>query len=410
MGQLDPQARAVAKRLAAWRERTAANEDRPVGQVLQDPPLLELAKRHPRHADALGQIRGIHPSFIKRRGAELLEAITAGLGGPADPARGKARPLGLERRAADRAGRGAAARPRDGGRPGLRADRLAQRPRADHRGGAPVGARARRAHAARAGGASSSAPTWSRCCPGASPWRSAAAAGSSCTRSTVSEPPARSTRGFSNLAADGHRRRTARPIPSCWPAPGTSTRSSTARAAPASSACSTRRSRAARSSPRPTPASSRSLDARRPARGDARARRDHGAGRPRRQLTRCCEFTTDTADPARGALLQKVQERGTTLETQLLFFELEWAALEDDQAEALLTAAPTSSSARTTCAAPAATGRTCSPSRGEGDGREEPRLERRLGAAVRRADLRGPRQRRRRGGPAGHRAQQPAQP
>ena len=47
-------------------------------------------------------------------------------------------------------------------------------------------------------------------------------------------------------------------------------------------------------------------------------------------------FTTDTADPPRGALLQKVQERGTTLETLLLFFELEWAALEDDQAEALL--------------------------------------------------------------------------
>jgi ribonuclease D len=79
VGQLDPQARAVAKRLAAWRERTASREDRPVGQVLQDPPLLELAKRHPRQMDALGQIRGIHPSFIKRRGAELFEAITAGL-------------------------------------------------------------------------------------------------------------------------------------------------------------------------------------------------------------------------------------------------------------------------------------------------------------------------------------------
>jgi oligoendopeptidase F len=48
------------------------------------------------------------------------------------------------------------------------------------------------------------------------------------------------------------------------------------------------------------------------------------------------QFTTDTADPARGALLQKVQERGTTLETQLLFFELEWAALDDAQVEALL--------------------------------------------------------------------------
>ncbi|MGH2856320.1 MAG: M3 family oligoendopeptidase, partial [Solirubrobacteraceae bacterium] len=46
-------------------------------------------------------------------------------------------------------------------------------------------------------------------------------------------------------------------------------------------------------------------------------------------------FSTDTADPARGAMLQLVQERATELETKLLFFELEWAALEDEQAEAL---------------------------------------------------------------------------
>ncbi len=85
VGQLDPQSRAVARRLAAWRERTAATEDRPVGQVLQDPPLLELAKRHPRQPGALAQIRGIHPSFIKRRGAELLEAISAGLADPPIP-------------------------------------------------------------------------------------------------------------------------------------------------------------------------------------------------------------------------------------------------------------------------------------------------------------------------------------
>jgi ribonuclease D len=89
VGQLDPQARAVAKRLAAWRERTAAREDRPIGQVLQDPPLLELAKRHPRHVDALGQIRGIHPSFIKRRAADLLEAIAAGLEDPPIPREAK---------------------------------------------------------------------------------------------------------------------------------------------------------------------------------------------------------------------------------------------------------------------------------------------------------------------------------
>src|SRR5581483_4439510 len=49
-------------------------------------------------------------------------------------------------------------------------------------------------------------------------------------------------------------------------------------------------------------------------------------------------FATDTADPARGAQLQRVQERATEVETLLLFFELEWAALDDDRAEELLAA------------------------------------------------------------------------
>ena len=47
-------------------------------------------------------------------------------------------------------------------------------------------------------------------------------------------------------------------------------------------------------------------------------------------------FATDTADPTRGAMLQLVQERATEIETKLLFFELEWAALEDARAEELL--------------------------------------------------------------------------
>src|SRR3954464_2248119 len=47
-------------------------------------------------------------------------------------------------------------------------------------------------------------------------------------------------------------------------------------------------------------------------------------------------FSLDTADPANGARLQRYQEKGTAIETKLLFFELEWAALDDDAAEALL--------------------------------------------------------------------------
>src|SRR3954451_12580452 len=49
-------------------------------------------------------------------------------------------------------------------------------------------------------------------------------------------------------------------------------------------------------------------------------------------------FATDTLDPERGALLQRVQERGTAIETKLLFFGLEWAALDDAKAEELLAA------------------------------------------------------------------------
>ena len=51
--------------------------------------------------------------------------------------------------------------------------------------------------------------------------------------------------------------------------------------------------------------------------------------------TRCCG-SRPTPPTCTRRLLQKVQERGTTLETQLLFFELEWAALDDAQAEAVL--------------------------------------------------------------------------
>jgi len=47
-------------------------------------------------------------------------------------------------------------------------------------------------------------------------------------------------------------------------------------------------------------------------------------------------FSTDTAEPANGALLQRVQEQETAIQTKLLFFELEWAALGDERAEELL--------------------------------------------------------------------------
>jgi oligoendopeptidase F len=49
-------------------------------------------------------------------------------------------------------------------------------------------------------------------------------------------------------------------------------------------------------------------------------------------------FAVDTADPATGALLARTEERATAISNELLFVELEWAALPDSHVEPLLAA------------------------------------------------------------------------
>jgi ribonuclease D len=95
IGQLDPRSRAVARALAAWRERTASDLDRPVGSIVADPALVELAKRRPSTTSALEQIRGLHPPTIKRRGDAILDAIQVGLQSapiPRDEVRARSEP------------------------------------------------------------------------------------------------------------------------------------------------------------------------------------------------------------------------------------------------------------------------------------------------------------------------------
>ena len=84
---LDARERAVAQALAGWRERTAAKEDRPVGAILRDPTVVELAKRQPTTRRDLAQIRGITPDVVRRRGDDVMAAIEVGL---------KAEPIHLE--------------------------------------------------------------------------------------------------------------------------------------------------------------------------------------------------------------------------------------------------------------------------------------------------------------------------
>ena len=147
---LDSRSRAVARELAAWRERTAERENRPVGAVVRDPTVVELAKRTPASRKELAQIRGVNPDVVRRRGDDMLAAIERGRA--AEPLRlDEAERLGdgAAGRTGDRARRGARASPGAGGRPRLRADRRPRRPRADRGRRPPRRARAGRPHAAR---------------------------------------------------------------------------------------------------------------------------------------------------------------------------------------------------------------------------------------------------------------------
>ncbi len=49
-------------------------------------------------------------------------------------------------------------------------------------------------------------------------------------------------------------------------------------------------------------------------------------------------YSLDTADPERGARMQKARELGAAIETQLLFFDLEWNLVPDERAGELLEA------------------------------------------------------------------------
>lgn len=82
VNQLRPRELAVARELAAWRERTAEAEDRTTSAVVGDVQLLELARRGPADRRGLRDIRGLYGRTVQRRGDEILAAITRGRDAP----------------------------------------------------------------------------------------------------------------------------------------------------------------------------------------------------------------------------------------------------------------------------------------------------------------------------------------
>jgi ribonuclease D len=86
---LDPAQRAVARELVAWREATAREQDRPASSILQDAPLVEIAKRRPQSTERLGQIRGLHEGTLRRRGRDIVDAVRRGREQPPIPVEGE---------------------------------------------------------------------------------------------------------------------------------------------------------------------------------------------------------------------------------------------------------------------------------------------------------------------------------
>jgi ribonuclease D len=71
---LDAAAFTAVVALAAWRQRTAMALDRPLGQVLNDRALIDLARQRPRTAEAARAVKGLSP-FGRQRAAEIVAAI-----------------------------------------------------------------------------------------------------------------------------------------------------------------------------------------------------------------------------------------------------------------------------------------------------------------------------------------------
>jgi ribonuclease D len=81
LGRMKPAEQAIARAVAAWRERRAIASDKPRGWILSDEALYSLATLAPATAAELEQVRGLPPAVIRKRGEELLEAIAAARSG-----------------------------------------------------------------------------------------------------------------------------------------------------------------------------------------------------------------------------------------------------------------------------------------------------------------------------------------
>lgn len=90
---LDEARRALAQRLAAWREERAMARNLPRGWIVSDTSLREIILRVPRTPEALAALPEIQPGFVKRGGEEILGIVeAAGIPDPPPPLPRRPRP------------------------------------------------------------------------------------------------------------------------------------------------------------------------------------------------------------------------------------------------------------------------------------------------------------------------------
>jgi ribonuclease D len=84
MPRLAPAAQQAAAALAAWRERTAQERNRPRKWILDDDALYRLAERRPQTRAEIEQLQVLPPKTMDRHGAALL-AVIAGVARDGEP-------------------------------------------------------------------------------------------------------------------------------------------------------------------------------------------------------------------------------------------------------------------------------------------------------------------------------------
>ncbi len=75
---LNPRQLGALRALAAWREREALASNRPPSWILQEGPLLALARRPPKSQAALEEVRGVPEAVARRHGKEIRAALHRG--------------------------------------------------------------------------------------------------------------------------------------------------------------------------------------------------------------------------------------------------------------------------------------------------------------------------------------------